>query len=399
MRMLRIAVVDGLIAVPWLVALGWLVRAVSLLRNAHKIPDLLSLPLPAPIRSKDARPVLSVVVPACNEEASIAATVRAILASKGLDLELIVIDDRSTDATGRILDAIAAEDYPQLRVLHIENLPAGWLGKPHALAQGAALAQAEYLLFADADVLFREDALLRALDHLKREQLDHLVLYPTQLLETVGERMTIGALAAIGACALPIWKIPDPSTREFLGAGAFTLVTRAAYETVGGWGALRMQVLEDLRFGWEIKRGHGLRQQVVFGKDLLRLRWAIGAFGVIRNMTKNGFALFRFRPYEALPGIAALAVFFLAPIAALLGPPAARWSCVPFALALVIFYARNASRNGVPAGYVLLYPIGAILLLFALARSLVLTLLRGGVEWRGTLYPLKQLRETAGPLR
>jgi glycosyltransferase involved in cell wall biosynthesis len=298
----------------WLVAFAWLARAAEAFVMLKRVPDLRALPEPPsfitssvgdtqPSGAADAHcPLLSVIVPGCNEEVSIDATVRSLLASRGLPVEVIAVDDRSTDGTGAILDQLlkefAAENVQlasnRLKVLHIRALPQGWLGKPHALAQGVALATAPYLLFTDADILFQEDALLRALGFLIEQRLDHLVLASTPISRSVGERMMLSTLQVIGVWPVRLWKISDPEARDSIGVGSFGLVRRETLDQIGGWQKLRMEVLEDLRFGWEVKRGHHLRQQVAVGRDLLRLHWAAGAIGIAHNLTKNGFALFEY---------------------------------------------------------------------------------------------------------
>ncbi len=389
-----------LTAVPWLVALSWLGKTIEALVYIGRVPDLLQFPQP-PAYSDGPAPLLSVIVPACNEEAAIEATVRSLLASTGLPVEVVAVDDRSTDRTGAILDGLALEMGPggRLQVLHIRELPEGWLGKPHALARGVERSCAPYLLFTDADLVFREDALLRALHFLRSERLDHLILASTPISKTAGERMMLSALQAIGVWSLRLWKVGDPAAKVSLGVGSFGLIRREVLETIGGWETLRMEVLEDLRFGWEIKRRHGLRQQVAFGRGLLRLHWAAGALGLARNLTKNGFALFRYRLGPAMVALGSLGVLLFAPILALAGTPAMRWSFVPFVLALALLYRRDVGQTGIAPGYLLLFPFGAALFVYALGRSVLLTLLRGGVEWRGTLYPLALLRRSAGPLR
>ncbi|WP_158615508.1 glycosyltransferase family 2 protein [Acidipila sp. EB88] len=408
------------LGLPWLVSCAWLLRTLEALAYSHRIPDLVRLPEPAPF-APSTEPLLSVIVPACNEEAAIAATIHSLLASRGVPLQIIAVNDRSTDQTGSILDSIvdsiaatraaprahspdaeqsAADVGPHtFEVLHIYTLPEGWLGKPHALAQGFARARAPLLLFTDADILYRADALLRCVAFFQQQQLDHLAFAATPVSETVGERMVIGALQAIGVWSLRLWKISDPRAKDSVGVGSFTLVRREAYLQVGGWDRLRLEVLEDLRFGWEIKRRHHLHQQFATGRDLLRLRWAVGALGLANNLTKNGFALFRYRLVPALLAVVSLCVMVFAPIAALFGPPATRWSFAPFALALLLLYRRDLGKTGNSVGYALLFPFGALVFVYAILRSICLTLVRGGVEWRGTLYPLATLRREAGPLR
>lgn len=392
----------GLLAgsVPWLVSLAWLGRSIETVTRLGSVPDLLLDPEPAAFEvPAEGVPLVSVIVPACNEQDAVATTVRSLLASRGVPLEVIAVNDRSTDHTPAILDALALEFPDVLRVVHVRELPEGWLGKPHALAQGVALARAPFLLFTDADIVFRDDALVRALAWAQREHLDHLILATTPITRSWGEKMMIGSMQALSAWAVRLWKIADPQAKDSIGVGSFGLLRREAYEAVGGWDRLRLEVLEDLRLGWEVKRRHHLRQGIAFGRGLLTLHWGAGVHGLIGNMTKNGFALFRYRRAAAAVGLFVMAVMAVSPIAALFGPPGVRWSAAPFALALALLYGHGRRQSGIPMAYALLFPLGALLFVYALARSVVLTLRRGGVVWRGTLYPLELLRRCAGPLR
>jgi glycosyltransferase involved in cell wall biosynthesis len=380
-------------------------RTVESLLFYRRVPDLTALPIPSPLSAAAEGPLLSVIVPACNEQGAIEATVRSLLASKGVPLEVIAIDDRSTDATGAILDRLASEfaipgvEGNTLSLLHIDTLPPGWLGKPHALAEGVKLSRAPYLLFTDADILFRQDAILRSLQYLQRHNLDHLALAATPITRSSGEKVVLAALTVVAAWSVRLWRVQDPKARESLGVGSFTLVRREAYEQVGGWAAVRMEVLEDLRFGWELKRRQGLRQAVAFGRGLLLLHWAPGAIGLVHNLGKNGFAIFRYNLALALVALAGLTVLLFAPILALAGPPAARWAFLPFAGSILLLHRLSRAQSDVPALYLLAFPIGAALLIYGVLRSVVLTLARGGVIWRGTRYPLALLRRHAGPLR
>lgn len=396
-------------AIAWVTALAWVWRATEAAIFLRRVPDLTRLPLPPPLDSHGASPWLSVIVPACNEQGAIEATIRSLLASTGVPLEVIAVNDRSTDATGAILDrlaeefaASAADPGPTgntLSVLHVHALPEGWLGKPHALAQGVALARAPYLLFTDADILFRDDAILRSLSYLRRENLDHLALLATAITRTFGERVVLGALSVLAAWSIRLWKVQDPKARETLGVGSFTLVRREAYEQVGGWATVRTEVLEDLRFGWELKRRHRLRQAVALGSGLLQLHWAPGAIGLAHNLGKNGFAVFRYQLPVALGAVAGMLVLLFAPIVALVGPSPVRWAFLPFAVSVWVLHRLSRRQSEIPARYLWLFPVGGALLLYGVLRSVALTLSRGGVVWRGTLYPLAWLRSHAGPLR
>ena len=185
------------------------------------------------------------------------------------------------------------------------------MGKTHAMATAAACATGEWLLFTDGDVLFRQDSLSRAMNFAATEIADHAVLFPTLILHGTGERMMLGFFHTMSALLSRLfWRIPLETAKESVGVGAFNLIRADVYRKIGGFEALRMEVLEDLRLGVEVKR-HGLRPRVAFGRDLVRVRWVAGTAGVVRNITKNFFAAFRFRVWLTLAACMALAVFCL----------------------------------------------------------------------------------------
>ena len=395
----------------WAVALAWLTRAVDTYRNLPRVPDLLAIPL-APPRDLSS-PLLSVIVPACNEEAAIAATLRSLLAQEGIALEIIAVDDRSSDRTGAIMDEVAkeadgqdAEDQsagvragvgrPSLQVIHNRTLPQGWMGKPHALVRGVELSSAPYLLFTDGDIFFRPDALARAMQLMTSERADHLVLLPTPILKSAGEHMMISAIQVFSAWAVRLWRVPDPQSRDRLGVGAFNLVRREAYEAIGGFEALRMEVLEDVRLAVEIKR-NGFRQAAAVGRDLVTLHWASGALGIVRNVTKNIFAATGYRVRVVFGGIGTLFLFGIFPVLGFFGPRAMQAASCVAALSIFSFYRLFRRHGGSPVGYALLFPAATLLLIYAMLRSMLVTLARGAVVWRGTSYSLKELRRMAGP--
>lgn len=385
------------------VALLWATRSRAWLRGTSQLPDLSAMP------QEKADASLSVIVPARNEESSVAAGLRSLLASQNVDLEIIAIDDRSEDSTGAIMDELRHEHpAPGVRyvVNHIATLPPGWLGKPHAMARGAALAAGEWLLFTDADVVFAEDTLARALAYANRAQVDHLIVVPTLVARTLGERMMLPFLYVLSIWGPQLWRVADPEARDAVGVGAFNLMRRSVYEAVGGWEPLRMEVIEDLRMGVVIKRA-GFRSHVAAGRNLARIRWAYGAQGVVANLTKNIFAAFRFRIGLIAAGTAALVVMCLAPFAGVaLGLAHSRMWLLPSAVSLAALAAlywrfrRLADHDGVATVLWLpTFPAAALIFAYAMVRSTVLTLIRRGVVWRGTFYSLGELRQHLGPLR
>ena len=383
-----------------LLALGWLWQALQWIRFGPTLPDLTRLPAASPQPAAGDQPQLTVIVPACNEQASIQTTLRSLLGSTGIRLQVIAVNDRSTDQTGALIDSLAADfasaaSPHSLQVLHIAQLPPGWLGKPHALASAAALAQSDWLLFTDGDLVFAPQALSLALGYAQADQTDHLILMPDWILKSFGERAMHGAMHALSCWTLHLWRVADPKARDFLGVGAFNLLRRSTYEALGGFASLRMEVLEDVRLGWRLKRA-GFRQRVVLGPGLAAVRWSQGAWGVVRNLEKNLFALYRFSVPVTLAACFGVALQIVLPLAALATAGPARLAGLVTLAAITAIYLASARVTRVPPAYVLVYPFAWALFLFAMLRSMTLALVRGGVTWRGTLYPLAELRKSAG---
>ena len=380
----------------WGMALAWLVRIGTALRMLPGVPDL-----GKESTEDSAAGTVCVIVPARNEEKSIEATLRMLLAVEGVAVEILAVDDRSEDGTGAIMEQVAVEARAQgknLRVMHVDALPAGWMGKTHAMALAARQTQADWLLFTDADVLFSADSVRRAMVFGEKARAEHIVLYPTVVVKSFGERMMISFFMALSVWGARPWRIADDrAKRDSIGVGAFNLVRREVYEAIGGFEALRMEVLEDLQLGRSVKAA-GYRQRVAFGKDMVRVRWAEGAAGVVRNLTKNAFALASFRPLVLLAICGAVLALGLLPLLGLLGGIAGWLATAAMFVSIALLYAAYRRQTGIAWGYVLVFPLAACVFAFAMLRSMVLALMQGGVVWRGTLYPLAELRRHARPL-
>jgi glycosyltransferase involved in cell wall biosynthesis len=387
------------LVLEWLIALAWLLQVLVWRHMLHRVPDLSQTSYGHPSRTL---PRLSVIVPARNEAAGIAATLHSLLAVDGIALEIVAVDDRSTDQTGAIMDGLAASVAAQggvpgktMQILHVAQLPPGWLGKTHAMALGARHATGEWLLFTDGDVLFHRDALRRALEYATQSGADHMVLLPTILLQSFGERMMVSLLQVLSLWPLRLWRVPDPrSQRDAIGVGAFNMIRREVYDAIGGWAALRMEVLEDLALGHRVKAS-GFAQRAALGLDLVCVRWARGAFGVVDNLTKNLFALCHFRPALLLGFACGLALFTLFPLAACLAGHAMWWPAGILLIAFFLAYQRAGKYHHFSALQMVMFPVASVLLLYALFRSMFLALWRGGISWRGTFYSLRELRQNA----
>ena len=384
----------ALVLVAWLIALTWLWQAIAAARGLPRIPNLL---LRQYNRSPAGNPSITVVVPARNEAADIAATLHSLLAQDYPNLQIIGIDDRSTDATGAIIDNIANQHPERLRALHVTELPPGWLGKTHAMALAARQAPTDYLLFTDADIIFQPMAIRLSLANAVATNADHLVLFPTTIIKRWDEAAILGFFQILCLWAARPWRVSDPkSIRDSFGVGAFNLLRRSAYLDIGGFESLRMEIVEDLGLARRIKRA-GLAQRIVFGRGLVSFHWAAGAGGLVNVMTKNLFSAYGFSIGLSLLGCLWLLGFCSAPAIGLFFAPTRIPALLTFA-AVLWLYRLMSRHSGISVWNALFFPFGALVFIFTLMRSMLTTLKQGGVIWRGTFYSLAELRKNSAPL-
>ena len=375
-------------------ALVWFSRLLDAALGMPKVADISRPEWNRKVATPGVNPRVSIIVPARNEEEHIEPALTALLKLDYDNYEVIAVNDRSIDRTGEVMDRIActADASGRLKIIHVAELPPGWLGKVHAMWSAANQANGDWLLFTDADVHFRPDVLSRALAYAQAEGADHLVLFPRMIMRSPGERMMIAFFQTLFVFGHRPWKVADPKSKDHMGVGAFNLIRRQVYDAVGGYEALRFEVLDDMKLGKIVKNG-GYRQRNVYGADLISLRWVTGAMGMVNNLTKNFFAIMSFEWWRALLSALALAFLNLMPF---LGIWLAHgWERLPYAVALASIFAIYVGmswESDIPAYYFVLHPIGTALFVYIMLRSMVLTLARGGVVWRGTFYSLEELR-------
>ena len=373
--------------------LYWLATAYGVRRVRTGVPLLTGLEIPEP----PSWPAVSVVVPACNEADKFDPAARTLLAQDYENLEIILVNDRSTDATGEIVDRLAACD-PRVRAIHISDLPDGWLGKVNALNRGLAECGGDIVLFTDADVHHRGDAVRKAVAFMQAGEVDHIAGCPS--LRSSSGLLTDSLIAAflrqLFAVFLPPWRVADPDSRAFFGVGAFNMVRRSAFDATEGFEWLKMETGDDMGLGMMMKRS-GAKCRVLSMIDMVSVQWYDSLGGVIRGSEKIYAAAggCRLLPIVLSAivtlGMEASPVLCLLPLAwaktrpaGLLGLPIAMlfaWSAVRF--------ARWGRARILPA---LLTPFTACISTMILLRAGILGWRRGGVVWRDTLYPAETLR-------
>ena len=377
-----------------LVFLAVVVPSLLLVRHRNAIPNLPGMNEPVTL------PRLSVVVPARDEAATIGRAVGSLLEQDYPELEIIVVDDRSSDATGEVLRELAEKDR-RLRMLRVHELPAGWLGKNHALWLGAARASGEWLLFTDADVIFAPGALRRAVAYAVAEGLDHLTLAPRLVALGLPLRAFV---AFFGYAFIALWGAylaNDPKSKRGVGIGAFNLVRRTAYERIGTMRALSLRPDDDIRLGRRL-RGFGFRQRVLNGNEILSVEWYPSLGRAISGLEKSMYSSLEYRLLDAVGVLLYLVATMLWPFVGvlLLGgiDRVLLATVVVFLMAgLLETYRQSMSPRLAPSALAIavLLPFSAACFAWAIVRSVYIAETRG-VRWRGTTYPLSLLRAQSG---
>ena len=355
--------------------------------GAKRIRRLKDLPL----ASLEHTPRVSIVVAALNEADTIEPAIRSLLALHYPDLEIIAVNDRSTDETPAILDRVASENA-RLRVLHVSALPAGWLGKNHALHQGAQLASGDYLLFTDADVVFESSTLKRAVAYCERNHVDHLALLFDIIVNTQLLRMLILSFSASFLFRFKPWKV-ETSPSHFLGVGAFNMVRSEAYRRAGGHAAIPLTVLDDMMLGKLMKK-NGFRQHALDGAGLVSVEWYRNTPEMYKGLQKNIFSAFDYQLVQLVAFTALVIAVRIWPwIGLFVAEGPSRWINAATIVVGLAFYYGMVRVIGWSPRCLVFAPIISVIELVMWWHGCLLTLLRGGIEWRGTRYALTELRK------
>lgn len=342
-------------------------------------------------------PLISVIVPAKDEAETIEVTLNSLLASDYPRLEIIAINDRSTDKTGAIMERVANEAAQQertsMQVLQIEELPSDWLGKSHAMHQGAKIANGELLLFTDGDIIFDPKAISHTTRIFLDKQLDHICLLPQLARGGLIEMAFITFFGFLLTGGTFLWLVPTRWTFAYIGIGAFNLVRTSVYNSIGGFEAIRMDVLDDIKLGKLIKNHH-YRQDFYLGIEELKVRWQPNAWGVITGVEKNSFASFNYSLKRLTCVMLLYFTFFILPfIMPFLFPLEQTIGFLITVVLLHICYAVIAVLFSSGVRVTPLLFLSSLALTFAMGRSAWITLKNGGVKWRDTIYPLDLLKK------
>ena len=335
-------------------------------------------------------PRVSVIVPARNEADTIGPALKSRLLDDYPEIEFIVIDDRSDDGTGAVIDRVAEGDS-RVQKIRIASLPEGWLGKTHALELGVRRATGEWLLLSDADVVLTIGALRRASAVAEADGLDFIALVPGYHTGSFLVDAVWAVFLRMLALSVDPGKVRDAASPVAMGSGAFNLVRRSAFEETPGFEHLRLETGDDAALGVMLK-SHGARSELMDGAGCVSVAVYRSVREYLTGIEKNGSTLVD-KPFAALvAGFALFIAIEFAPLAAPFVGPA--WLRLLGVLALAsLTWANTAAlwantRQWLPA---LAWPFGDIMLAFGMLRSTWLTGRRGGVIWRGTFYSADEL--------
>lgn len=359
----------------------WALRAVPRLAGNGAAPD-----------SAVKLPSLSIVIPACNEADTIGTALSTLLEQDYPDLEIIAVNDRSTDSTGAILEALAEKDK-RLKVLHIKELPEGWLGKVHAMHRGVEEAKGDWLLFTDADVHFHKGALRRTLAYAAEKETDHLALLPEVKTDPFILDLSVRTFGLLFLLSTRAPLVNRPSRGMPMGIGAFNLVKADVFRRTPGFEWLRLEPCDDYGLGLMLNM-NGARTRFAFAEEYLSITWYGRVGEMFRGLEKNlygpGFGYFMPR---LLLTVVLLLFLAAAPLLGICADTVSANAAAFAALSMNVLLALAAPEKGWKRLPALFIPLGLVLLALMMLNAGLKCAVNGGIKWRGTHYPLKELKK------
>jgi len=368
----------------------WLLQLILTLRVIKSVPLLKNLP---DMEQKEWSKV-SVVIPARNEADTIEQAVKLRLQDDYPNLEILMINDRSTDQTGKIIDKLAKLDR-RIKAIHISKLPEKWLGKLYAMHQGVKQATGDWFLFSDADVHIKPGTIKRAVAYGESRKLDHVAVLPELLPTNFLLDITLSTFVRMICLAGRIWAVEDEKSEAAAGAGAFNLVRRIAFDKTNGFKEIKLESADDVALGRMLRRS-GARQVLFNGRRYVSVcfyrslhEMAVGSeratFTSMGNFSLTRLVLIsvimfglEMSPFLLLFG----GGFSLAPL----------FGLIMFLIAVIVSILMNkwAHRSLITSFF---FPIGVLIMIIMILRAGILGVKRGGVIWRGTFYPTEELRQ------
>lgn len=371
-----------LVFIYWGFLTSWLII------NGRKIKYLSSVAA----GGKEIPPGVLIVIAVKNEENTLREALTSVCNLSYHNYKVLVINDRSTDSSGKILNELQAK-YNHLSVININTLPPGWLGKNHALYTGYRSSDEEYLLFTDADVLFNKDVLPRAMNYCLINNLEHLTILPGIVSKSGTLRSVILTFIFMLTALKRPWAAKIKTSKASMGVGAFNLVAREAYVRAGTHAAIAMRPDDDLQLAAHIKAAGGA-SDVLYGMEELQVEWYAGVKEFVNGLMKNAFCGFDYNIFKAAAGVAGVLLFFVLPLPVVL----IFGNCLQRILVGCTFVCQAMLYGMMPGSkgkwwYACLSSYAGAVIAYVMAKAVVITLYNGGVYWRDTFYSLTELRK------
>ena len=342
----------------------------------------------------DEPPMVSVCVPARNEERGIQACLLSLLKQDYPNFEVIVLNDHSTDHTGELIQDLA-ENNSRLIALEGKDLPESWLGKPFALYQAFQKAKGEMLLFTDADPVFESHALHTAVFTMKEHDLDALTLMPKAEFGSFWERAVQPVIFGFIASLTRFKNVNNPDHSSAMGFGAFLMFKRSAYETIGGHEGGKADVLEDVLIAKRLKKAR-LKLLVADAKRLFSIRMYYGFREIWTGWKKNMFLAMKRSIARALYYVFIVLAFLLTPYLILgwnvVAGTGALWAGLSLFGVIMVSAAtiKTCDELGLHRINACLFPIGAVVMAAIMINSMIQILIFSRTEWRGRIYPVNR---------
>jgi cellulose synthase/poly-beta-1,6-N-acetylglucosamine synthase-like glycosyltransferase len=393
-------VFGGLTAFAWGIAFVWITIVGVFLhacRNRSSLRPLNSSP-----KSQEL-PELSVIVAARNESACIETCIRSLFRQDYPALEVVAVNDRSSDDTGSILDRLAAEFGARLQVIHVDSLRSGWFGKPHALDLGMKFANGSMVCFTDADCEFLAPSALRtSVVEMLRGSVDFLSIAAKYTMHSLRECLAVPCCAE----ALLIWlrpeRVSDPRWPDAFANGAFIMVRKQAFESIGGWGSVRMKISEDLELARAAKRA-GLQVNVAQGEGF----YQTGSYGTLTESWNGWSRIFKgaLTPAQLMITLGRMIVLFVIPLCGVLWglsnamvTGSTEWLTSAAGLGFTIAFSLRCMMDvalfwlvGAPLASVPLAPVGRLFVMCAVTRALLSHAGLVHTHWRGATFASGQM--------
>jgi hypothetical protein len=367
-----------------IISLAWAVISVALgvafLATLRQLGTLTAVKQPS-----ESQPTVSVVVPARNEERDLATALRSLLAQEGVQTQIIVVNDHSSDRTGEIADSIAESDG-RITVIHNPPLVPGWLGKANAMEQGAKLATGEFVVLTDADVIHQPLCFASAIAEFERKQLDLLSLCPTFEAESFWENVLLPHVMIAGIVQFFRHPVNESKSADGAAAGAFILMRRQLLDRMGGLACVKSEFLDDVALARAVKR-QGFDTRFKLAPGLLKVRLFKGNRDAFWGLTKNILGAVE-QIWMAVPAMfLPLVVYWVPLLAVFVGLLEAKPLLVASGglayavqLALLIPASRICKIRWPKA---IFFPLAAVPVLCCFTKALYHRLISGSVAWRG----------------